>query len=107
MTVNFELLRLKTRPIHIDEVKLKIPDLQVGFEIDEFENLTLHDDLIASVHVCWRMVFPNSLGASSNQFFNLANMDGRLGNYCNHIVDRGFEEKGMNIKLTTPPVQPS
>jgi hypothetical protein len=88
---DFRVVSAETQASHIDDVGRKVPDLQVGFEIDEIESLTIHDDLIASVHVRWRMVFPGSFGRHLT-FFNLVNMDG--GWVIVNIVDRGFEEKG-------------
>ena len=87
----FRVVSAETQAGHLDDVRRKAPDLQVGFEIDEIEGLTIHDDLIASVHVRWRMVFPDSFGRHRT-FFNLANMDGNW--VIVNIVDRGFEEKG-------------
>ncbi len=56
--------------------------------IDEIEQVAVHDGLIASVHVRWRMIFPEGYG-KHRTFFNLAKIDGVWG--IVNTVDRGFQ----------------
>jgi hypothetical protein len=73
---------------HMKKVKVRMPDLAVDFVIDEIEQVAVHDDLIASVHVRYRMVFPEGYG-KHRCFFNLAKIDGQWK--IVNVVDRGFE----------------
>ncbi len=66
----------------------RMPDLKVDFVIDEIEQIAIHDDLIASIHVRYRMVFPEGYG-QHRTFFNLANINGKWG--VVHALDRGVE----------------
>jgi len=63
-------------------------EYQVKFVIDDIERIALHDDLIASVHVRWGMIFPDGYG-KHRSFYNLAKVDGKWG--IINVVDRGLE----------------
>jgi len=84
----FRIVSIEEQAAHINEVQDRVPDLQVKFEIDEIEHIAVHDDLIASVHVNWRMIFPEGYG-EHRTFFNLAKIHGQWG--IVNSVDRGFQ----------------
>jgi hypothetical protein len=84
----FRIVSAEEQAGHIDDAKERMPDIQVKFEIDEIEHIAVHDDLIASVHVSWRMVFPEGYGVHRT-FFNLAKIDGKWG--IVNTVDRGIQ----------------
>ena len=84
----FRVVSIQEQASHIKEAKKHRPDLTVEFILDEIEQITTHEDLIASVHVRYRMVFPEGHG-EHRCFYNLAKIDGkwRIAN----SVDRGFQ----------------
>jgi hypothetical protein len=84
----FRIVTIEEQAGHINEVKERVPDIQVQFVIDEIEQIIIHDDLIASAHLRWRMLFPEGYG-EHRTFFNLANIDGKWG--IVNTVDRGFQ----------------
>ncbi len=66
----------------------RIPGLKVDFVIDEIEQIAVHDDLIASVHIRYRMIFPDGYG-KHRSFFSLTKIDQEWGIVS--ALDRGFE----------------
>ena len=84
----FRVVAIEEQVAHIKEVKDRVPDLVVNFVIDEIEQVAVHDDLVASVHVRYRMVFPEGYG-EHRCFYNLAKIDGQWG--IVNVVDRGFQ----------------
>ena len=84
----FRIVTIEEQASHIKEAKERVPDIQVQFVIDEVEQIAIHDDLIASAHLRWRMIFPEGYG-KHRTFFNLANIDGKWG--IVNTVDRGFQ----------------
>ena len=84
----FRIVTIEEQVGHIKEVKERVPDIQVQFVIDEVEQIAVHDDLIASAHLRWRMIFPEGYG-QHRTFFNLAKIDGKWG--IVNSVDRGFQ----------------
>lgn len=84
----FRIVAIEEQAAHIREVKTQVPEIQVDFVIDEIEQIAVHDDLIASVHVRWRMIFPEGYG-KHRTFFNLARIDKKWG--IVNTVDRGFQ----------------
>jgi hypothetical protein len=84
----FRVVTIEDQASHIKEAKTHRPDLSVEFVLDEIEQVRVHDDLIASVHVRYRMVFPEGYGVH-RCFYNLANMDGKWG--IVNAVDRGLQ----------------
>lgn len=84
----FRVVSVVEQSNHIKEVKERIPDIKVKFAIDEIEQVSVHDDLIASAHINWRMIFPDGYG-KHRTFFNLAKIDGEWG--IVNTVDRGFQ----------------
>ena len=87
-TGQFRVVSIEEQAAHLDEVRVRVPGLRVRFEVEAVEGLAVHDDLIASLHVRWRMIMPESEGRHRS-FYHLANMDGRWGLVS--AVDRGFE----------------
>ena len=57
-------------------------------EIEKIEQVVIHEDLIASVHVLYRMVFPDGYG-KHRCFYNLAKIEGKW--MIVNAVDRGFQ----------------
>ena len=84
----FRVVTIEEQAAHLDEVRVRVPGLRVRFEVEAVEGLAIQDDLIASLHVRWRMIMPESEGRHRS-FYHLANMDGRWGLVS--AVDRGFE----------------
>ena len=84
----FRIVTIEEQAGHIKEAKEQVPDIRVQFVIDEVEQISIHDDLIASAHLRWRMIFPEGYG-KHRTFFNLANIDGKWG--IVNTVDRGFQ----------------
>ena len=84
----FRVVAAKEQAEHIKAAKEHNPDLAVKFVLDEVEQVILHEELIASVHVQYRMVFPEGHG-KHRCFFNLAKMDGKWK--IANVVDRGFQ----------------
>ncbi len=85
----FRVVSIEEQAAQIRAVRQQMPDMQVKFVIDEIEQVAVHDDLIASLHVRWRMIFPEGYGRHRT-FFNLANIDGVWG--IVNTVDRGLQE---------------
>ena len=85
----FRIVTVEEQAGHIKTAKERMPDIQVKFVIDEIEQVAVYDDLIASVHVRWRMIFPEGYGRHRT-FFNLAKVDGLWG--IVNTVDRGLQE---------------
>ena len=73
---------------HIKEAKKHRPDMSVEFTLDEIEQITTYDELIASVHVRYRMIFPGGYG-QHRCFYNLAKIDGKW--LIANAVDRGLQ----------------
>ena len=84
----FRVISVEEQVAHIREAKARLPDLKVRFFIDEIEQVVVHEALIASVHLRYRMVFPEGYG-EHRCFYNLAKIDGRWG--IVNAVDRGFQ----------------
>ena len=84
----FRVVTIEEQIAHTKEAKTMVPDLKVEFLLDEIELVTVHEDLIASVHVRYRMLFPEGQGVH-RCFYNLAKIDGQWG--IVNAVDRGFQ----------------
>jgi hypothetical protein len=84
----FRIVSIEEQAGHIKETKERLPEINVQFVIDEIEQVSVHDDLIASAHVRWRMIFPEGYG-KHRSFFNLAKIAGKWG--IVNTVDRGFQ----------------
>ena len=84
----FRVVTVEEQAEHIKEAKARLPYLHVEFALEEIEQVAVHDDLVASVHVRYRMVFPEVYGLH-RCFYNLVNMDGKWG--IVNAVDRGLE----------------
>ena len=84
----FRAVTIEEQVNHMKDAKESVPDLKVDFVIDEIEQVAVHDDLIASVHLRYRMVFPEGYG-NHRCFYNLAKIDGVWG--IVNVVDRGFQ----------------
>ena len=84
----FRIVSIEEQAGHIKEVKARVPEIKVQFVIDEIEQVAVHDDLIASAHVRWRMIFPEGYG-KHRTFFNLAKIEGQWG--IVNTVDRGLQ----------------
>lgn len=84
----FRVLSIEDHVGHIKKVNEKMPDLKVEFVLDEIEQIVVHEDLIASAHVRYRMLFDEGYGRH-RCFFSLTKVEGKWG-FVN-TVDRGFE----------------
>ena len=84
----FRVVTIEEQVSHMAKAKEHIPDLAVDFVIDEIEQIAVHDDLIASAHVRYRMILPEGYG-KHRCFYNLAKMEGKWG--IVNTVDRGLE----------------
>ena len=84
----FRVVTVEEQTHHMKDVKIRMPDIAVKFVMDEIEQVAVHDDLIASVHARYRMVFPEGYG-KHRCFFNLVKVDGNWK--IVNVVDRGFE----------------
>ena len=84
----FRIVSIEEQVAHLKEAKERMPDINIKFIIDEIEQISVHDDLIASAHIRWRMIFPEGYG-KHRTFFNLANING-VWSIVN-TVDRGFQ----------------
>ena len=85
----FRIVTIEDQAAHIREAKERMPDLKVLFQIEMIEQVVVHDDLIASVHVRYRMTFPDGYG-KHRCFYNLAKIEGKWR--IVNAVDRGFQE---------------
>jgi len=84
----FRVVTVEEQARHIQEAKARVPDLQVEFVLDEVEKVEVQDELIASVHVRYRMLLPEGYG-KHRCFYNLAKIDGKWG--IVNAVDRGIQ----------------
>ena len=84
----FRIVAAENQAAHIKEVKERVPDLKVHFQVEKIEQAIVHEDLIASVHVRYRMTFPDGYG-KHRCFFNLAKIEGKW--MIVNVVDRGFQ----------------
>lgn len=84
----FRVVTIEEQAGHIKAAKERVPDLSVTFILDEIEQVVVQDDLIASVHVRYRMMLPEGYG-QHRCFYHLAKMAGKWG--LVHAVDRGTE----------------
>ena len=84
----FRIVSIEEQAEQIKAAKARMPEIEVQFVIDEIEQVAVHDDLIASAHVRWRMIFPEGYG-KHRTFFNLAKIAGRWG--IVNTVDRGLQ----------------
>lgn len=84
----FRIVSIEEQAGHIKAAKARMPEIEVQFVIDEIEQVAVHDDLIASAHVRWRMIFPEGYG-KHRTFFNLAKIAGQWG--IVNTVDRGLQ----------------
>ena len=84
----FRVVTIEEQVGHIKDAKARVPDLRVEFVLEEIEQVTVHDELIACAHVRYRMVLPEGYGVH-RCFYNLANMDGKWG--IVNAVDRGLQ----------------
>ena len=85
---DFRVVTIEEQAGHIKQAKAHRADLRVEFVLEEIDQIRVHDDLIASVHVSYRMVFPEGYG-THRCFYHLANMDGKWG--IVNAVDRGIQ----------------
>ena len=85
----FRIVTIEDQAAHIREAKERMPDLKVLFQIEMIEQVVVHDDLIASVYVRYRMAFPDGYG-KHRCFYNLAKIEGKWR--IVNAVDRGFQE---------------
>lgn len=84
----FRQVTIEDQANHIKKAREKMPDLKVEFVLDEIEQVVVHEDLIASAHVRYRMVFDEGYGRH-RCFLSLTKVDGKWG--IVNTVDRGFE----------------
>jgi hypothetical protein len=84
----FRVVTIEEQVNHIKEAKARVPDLRVEFLLDEVEQVVVQDELIASVHVRYRMMLPEGYG-EHRCFYNLAKVDGKWG--IVNAVDRGIQ----------------
>jgi len=84
----FRVVSIEEQASHLKEARERLPDLMVDFNIEEFEQVVIHEELIASVHVRYRMTFPEGYG-KHRCFFNLARITGKWK--IVNVVDRGFQ----------------
>lgn len=84
----FRIVSIEEQVRHIKEAKESVPDLKIEFVLDEIEQVTVQEDLIASVHVRYRMLMPQGYG-KHRCFYHLAKIDGKWG-FVN-AVDRGYQ----------------
>lgn len=84
----FRVVTNEEQADHVKQTKQAVPDLTVEFVLDEIEQIQFHDDLIASVHVRYRMVFPEGYG-KHRSFLNLTKIDGSW--QIVNAVDRGLQ----------------
>jgi hypothetical protein len=84
----FRIVAVEDQSAHIREAKERAPDLKVHFQIEMLEQVVVHEDLIASVHVRYRMTFPDGYG-NHRCFYNLAKVEGKWR--IVNAVDRGFQ----------------
>ena len=84
----FRVVTVEEQANHVKEARERMPDLSVEFVLDEIEQVIVHEGLIASVHVRYRMIFLEGYG-KHRCFYQLANMDGQWGIVSS--VDRGFQ----------------
>jgi hypothetical protein len=85
----FRIVTVEEQAAHIKETRERVPDLKVHFQIETIEQVVEHEDLIASVHVRYRMILPDGYG-KHRCFYNLAKIEGKWG--IVNAVDRGFQE---------------
>ena len=93
----FRVVTIEEQVSHIKDANERVPDLKVEFILDEIEQVAVQEDLIASAHVRYRMIFPEGYG-KHRCFYNLAKIGGKWG--IVNVVDRGFqilssEEQGI------------
>jgi hypothetical protein len=84
----FRVVTIEEQASHIKEVRARVPDLRVEFMLDEVERVEVQDELIASVHVRYRMILPEGYG-KHRCFYHLAKVDGKWG--IVNAVDRGIQ----------------
>ena len=84
----FRIVTAEDQAAHVKEAKERVPDLKVHFQIEKIEQAIVHEDLIASVHVRYRMTFPGGYG-KHRCFYNLAKIEGKWR--IVNSVDRGFQ----------------
>jgi hypothetical protein len=84
----FRVVTIEEQVGHMKEAKERVPDLQVEFVLDEIEQVAIQEDLIASAHVRYRMIFPAGYG-QHRCFYHLAKIQGKWG--IVNAVDRGFQ----------------
>lgn len=84
----FRVVSIEDQVSHLKEAKERLPDLTVDFNIEEFEQVVVHEELIASLHLRYRMTFPEGYG-KHRCFFNLARITGEWK--IVNVVDRGFQ----------------
>ncbi len=84
----FRIVTNEKQAEHIQKTNEKRPELKVDFVLDEIEQVQVHDDLIATVHVRYRMIFPEGYG-QHRSFINMAKIDGTW--MIVNAVDRGLE----------------
>jgi hypothetical protein len=84
----FRVVTVEEQASHVKETKERVPDLRVEFVLDEIEQVVVHDELIASAHVRYRMIFPEGYGRH-RCFYNLAKIEGKWG--IVNAVDRGIQ----------------
>ena len=84
----FRVVTIEDQISHMEDAKERVSDLTVDFVIDEIEQVAVHDDLIASIHIRYRMIFPEGYG-EHRCFYNLAKIKGVWG--IVNAVDRGFQ----------------
>ena len=85
---NFRIVTIEEQTDHMKEVRTAMPDFKISFKLDEIEQIKVYDDLIASVHVRYRMLLPAGYG-QHRCFFNLAKIEGKWK--IVNTVDRGIE----------------
>lgn len=84
----FRVVSIEEQVKQIKVAKERVPDLKVEFVLDEIEQVTVEQELIASVHVRYRMLLPQGYG-KHRCFYHLAKIDGKWG-FVN-AVDRGYQ----------------
>jgi hypothetical protein len=93
----FRVVTIEEQASHIKDAKERVPDLKVEFILEEIEQVVVQEDLIASAHVRYRMIFPEGYG-KHRCFYHLAKIEGKWG--IVNVVDRGVqvlsaEEQGV------------
>lgn len=66
-----------------------MPDAEIAFIIDDFLHVDVHDNVIASVELTWRMILPESEG-KHRTYFHLVKIDEKWT--IVNVLDRGLEE---------------